>query len=149
MSVVKKEKRDIRTEKLVYSDGTVVYIKRVTRDKLSDLYDLQKELWEIYINANLSFAALMMDEEAYQNMQLTLEMLPTVGDEPLDFAKLEDDYEQMARIFCSSSYKEDGTYDPLTPSIIASLHHFDYTVALGKMMDNKRLAEEQALVQAT
>ena len=148
MSIVKKEKRDIRTEKLIYNDGTIVHIKRVTRDKLSDLYDLQKELWEIYINANLSFAALMMDEEAYQNMQLTLEMLPTIGDEPLDFSKLEDDYEQMARIFCSSSYKEDGTYDPLTPSIIALLHHFDYTVAMGKMMDSKRLAEELALAQA-
>lgn len=148
MSIVKKEKRDIRTEKLIYNDGTVVHIKRVTRDKLSDLYELQKQLWEIYINSNLSFAALMMDEDAYQNMQLTLEMLSTIGDESVDFSKLEDDYEQMARIFCSSSYKEDGSYDPLTPSIIASLHHFDYTVALGKMMDSKRLADTLALEQA-
>lgn len=149
MSIVKKEKRDIRTEKLIYNDGTVVHIKRVTRDKLSDLYDLQKELWEIYINANLSFAALMMDDEAYQNMQLTLEMLPTIEGTPVDFSKLEDDYEQLARIFCSSSYKEDGTYDPLTPSIIALLHHFDYTVAMGKMMDSKRIREEQASGQGT
>jgi len=149
MSIVKKEKRDIRTEKLIYNDGTVVHIKRVTRDKLSDLYELQKQLWEIYINSNLSFAALMMNDDAYQNMQLTLEMLSTIGDESVDFSKLEDDYEQMARIFCSSSYKEDGSYDPLTPSIIASLHHFDYTVALGKMMDSKRLADTLASAQAT
>lgn len=149
MSIVKKEKRDIRTEKLVYNDGTVVHIKRVTRDKLSDLYDLQKELWEIYINANLSFASLMMDDEAVQNMEETLLMLPTIEGEPVDFSKLEDDYEQLARIFCSRSYNDDGTYDPLVPSIIASLHHFDYTVTLGKLMDKKRIAEEQASGQGT
>ena len=112
-----------RTEKLTYNDGTTVFVKRVPRAQLAELQELQDELLRIFVDNQASFAALVLDDNAYTIMETIFSMLPTVSGQPVDFSKLEDDYEQLVRFFCSRSVRDDGTYDKLEPSILSSLHH--------------------------
>ena len=146
MSIIKKETTKTRTEKLVYDDGSVVFVKRVPRAQLAELQELQESLWRVYVEAGLSFAALITNDEAYSTMELILSMLPTVSGEPVDFARLEDDYEQLARFFCSRSLRDDGSYEKLEPSVLAALHHLNYGDKLGELFaeaTKKRLAEQE------
>lgn len=133
-----------RTEKLTYNDGTTVFVKRVPRAQLAELQELQDELLRIFVDNQASFAALVLDDNAYTIMETILSMLPTVSGQPVDFSKLEDDYEQLVRFFCSRSVRDDGTYDKLEPSVLASLHHFNYAGTMGELVEantKKRLAE--------
>lgn len=133
-----------RTEKLTYNDGTTVFVKRVPRAQLAELQELQDELLRIFVDNQASFAALVLDDNAYTIMETILSMLPTVSGQPVDFSKLEDDYEQLVRFFCSRSVRDDGTYDKLEPSILSSLHHFNYAGTMGELVEantKKRLAE--------
>lgn len=133
-----------RTEKLAYNDGTTVFVKRVPRAQLAELQELQDELLRIFVDNQASFAALVLDDNAYTIMETILSMLPTVSGQPVDFSKLEDDYEQLVRFFCSRSVRDDGTYDKLEPSILSSLHHFNYAGTMGELVEantKKRLAE--------
>jgi hypothetical protein len=146
MSLIKKESPKTRTEKLVYDDGSCVFVKRVPRAQLSDLQELQEQLLKAYVDANLSFAALVMDDEAYCIMETIFSMLPTVSGEPIDFTRLSDDYEQLARFFCSRSIKDDGSYEKLEPSVLSSLHHFDYAGKMGELVTastKRKLAEQE------
>ncbi|MCA6430291.1 MAG: hypothetical protein IM613_12730 [Cytophagales bacterium] len=145
MSLTKKIQR---TEKLTYNDGSVVLVTRVPRAQLSYLQELQEQLLEYYVNGNLSFAALMMNDEAYAIMDTIFSMLPTVDGKPVDFSKLEDDYEQLARFFCSGGVKSDGSQDQLEVSVLSSLHHFNYGGKMGELLASygkKKLAEQEAL----
>ncbi len=147
-STLTKNNKIQRTEKLTYNDGSSVFVKRVPRAQLADLQELQEQLLEYYVNANLSFAALIMDDNAYAIMGNIFSMLPTLDGTPVDFSRLEDDYEQLARFFCSRSIKDDGTYEKLEPSVLASLHHFDYAGKMGELVTastKKKLAEQEAL----
>lgn len=133
-----------RTEKLTYNDGTTVFVKRVPRSQLAELQELQDELLRIFVDNQASFAALVLDDNAYTIMETIFSMLPTVSGQPVDFSKLEDDYEQLVRFFCSRSVRDDGTYDKLEPSILSSLHHFNYAGTMGELVEantKKRLAE--------
>jgi hypothetical protein len=133
-----------RTEKLTYNDGTTVFVKRVPRAQLAELQELQDELLRIFVDNQASFAALVLDDNAYTIMETIFSMLPTVSGQPVDFSKLEDDYEQLVRFFCSRSVRDDGTYDKLEPSILSSLHHFNYAGTMGELVEEstkKRLAE--------
>lgn len=133
-----------RTEKLTYNDGTTVFVKRVPRAQLAELQELQDELLRIFVDNQASFAALVLDDNAYTIMETIFSMLPTVSGQPVDFSKLEDDYEQLVRFFCSRSVRDDGTYDKLEPSILSSLHHFNYAGTMGELVEantKKRLAE--------
>ena len=146
MSLTKKESVKTRTEKLVYDDGSCVFVKRVPRAQLAELKELQESLWQVYIESNLSFAALVIDEEAYSTMEIILSMLPTVSGEPVDFSRLCDDYEQLQRFFCSRSLKDDGTHEALEPSVLSALHHFNYGETLGEIfaeVSKKKLAEQE------
>lgn len=137
-----------RTEKLTYNDGSVVFVTRVGRAQLTYLQELQDQLLEYYVNGNLSFAALMMNDEAYAIMDTIFSMLPTVDGKPVDFSKLEDDYEQLARFFCSKGVQNDGTQEQLEISVLGALHHFDYGGTMGKLLSaygKKKLAEQEAL----
>lgn len=135
-----------RTERLVYNDGTFVHVLRVTRDKLQSLWELQSDLLQSYVEANLSFSALIMDDYCYSTMKTIFSMLPTVEGTPIAFDKLEDDYEQLARFFCSRAYREDGSYDTITPSILSSLHHFNFNGKVGELVKEdtrKKIAEQE------
>lgn len=139
-------KTTTRTEKLVYNDGSSVFVKRVPRVQLAELSELQEQLLAIYVEANLSFAALILDDTAYTIMETIFSMLPTVSGQPVDFSRLEDDYEQLARFFCSRSIKDDGSYEKLEPSILSSLHHFDYAGKMGELVlasTKKKNAEQE------
>lgn len=139
-------KKDLsRTEKLIYNDGSCVFVKRVPRAQLADLQELQESLLKIYVESGLSFAALILDDEAYCTMETILSMLPTVSGESVDFTRLADDYEQLARFFCSRSLKDDGSYDKLEPSILSSLHHLNYGDKMGELFAayTKRKSAEQ------
>lgn len=134
--MLKKEERKIRSEKVIYPDNNeVVYIKRVTRQNLQDLWDLQVRLLELYAQNNLAFASLIMSDEGYSIMNSMCDLIPIVGKEgeTLDFSRLEEDYEQLERLFCTSSMQDNGVASAFDPSIICSLHHFDYQV-LGKFV---------------
>jgi hypothetical protein len=140
---IKELKREVRTEKITYPDGTVLHIKRVARARLADLWELQQIVLKLYVESTYSLAALMMDDECVACMQTILEMLPTVEGKIVDFTEIEDDYEQLGRLFCTKSYQDDGTVEPLTPCIISSLHHFDYVGVVGKLIDTESLRREQ------
>jgi hypothetical protein len=148
MSLAKKDSAKIqtRTEKLTYDDGSVVFVKRVPRAQLAELQELQESLWRVYVDSGLSFAALITDDEAYCTMETILSMLPTVSGEPVDFSRLCDDYEQLARFFCSRSLRDDGSYEKLEPSVLASLHHLNYGDKLGELFaehTKRKIAEQE------
>lgn len=145
MSLVKKDSVKTRTEKLVYDDGSCVFVKRVPRAQLAELQELQEQLLKTYIESGLSFAALVTDDESYSTMEIILSMLPTVSGEPVDFTRLADDYEQLARFFCSRSLRDDGSYEKLEPSILSSLHHLNYGDKVGELYSGyiKRKSAEQ------
>ena len=145
-----EDTREVRTDKVVYPDtGEIVFIKRVNRDSLKDFWELQCEVLEIYVKSNASFAAIMMDDDGYTLLKTMCEMVPIKGTTTayLDFLRLEDDYEQLERLFCNSSItdnsKESALEEGIKPSIISLLHRFDYQGAVGKLWKEHRAEQEK------
>jgi len=144
------ELREVRTDKVVYPDnGEIVLIKRVNRDNLKDFWELQCEVLEIYVKNNASFASIMMDDDGYTLLKTMCEMVPTKGTDKkfLDFERLEEDYEQLERLFCNSSItdnsKESALEEGIKPSIISLLHRFDYSGTVGKLWKEHRAEQEK------
>ena len=140
--------------KVTYSDGEVVHVKRVARNKLSDLMVLQQELLVDFMKHNAAIGVMVQDKKIWSTMVKAAAMLPVVGqDKPgIDLTRIEDDFEQLCRIFFTESMDETGELDNFRPSLISKLHHFDYGGDLGKailLLQEDKKAEISALETVT
>lgn len=130
---------------VIYNTGEVVYVKRVPRALFSDLMKLQQEILADFMEANAAIGLMIQSEKTWNNMAKVASMLPLVGtDDKLQLSKIEDDLEQICRIFCTESMTDSGELDAFKPSLISKLHHFDYAGDLGKILTQiqKRKQEE-------
>lgn len=122
-----------------YSDGTVDKVKRVKRDKLKDLIELQQEIIYYFLKSDLSVGVTISHPEVWSAITKIASLLLIVGnDKPgIKLELIEDDYEQLTQIFITSAeVDENGEFvNPRTmldsgnwyePSLVSKLHQLNY-----------------------
>lgn len=142
---------------VIYRDGNgdvidVVYARRVPASKGRELSQLLDQLLEIFCYYNGAIGSIVYEEPAaVEVMQRICKLIPVDGQaEPgIDFEKIENDLEQLCRIFFTQSMDEAGnmnTAGGLRPSLLSDLHHLDYETALvGKAMPKAQARKEQEM----
>lgn len=130
---------------VVYRDAggdvvDVVYVRRVPASRGRELSQLLEQLLEHFAYYNGAIGSLIYQEPvAVEVIQRICRMLPIDGQpEPgLDFSKLENDLEQLCRIFFTQSMDDAGNMNVqggLKPSLLSDIHHLDFEGAVGNAM---------------
>jgi len=138
-----------RYENVHYSDGTVVKIKRVARAKLADFIELLDEVISAFAANNGAIGSIILDDKIWQTMGTICSMIPvmsTVEGEVLDFDRFSDNYEEICRVFCTSSVDLDtGELGDWKAPILSKLHMLDYSQPVGKGLVLAKERQEQLL----
>lgn len=119
-----------------------VLVKRVKRAQLADLITLQQQLLQEFLRVNGAVGAAIASPVAWSVITKIAALLPVVGQEKpgLDLSPIEDDTEQLGRIFFTeSAYTElieEGAQ--IKPSLISGLNSLDYRGDLGKAIETLR-----------
>jgi hypothetical protein len=115
-----------------------IILKRVKRNNLSKLIELQRLLLEEFIYFNASIGSLVSDPKSWKNIEKICTLIPVVPSKTLaDYLSyLEDDIDLLTKLFFTDSWDTE-TEDYIDgksfkPSLLSKLNRLDYTGDLGK-----------------
>jgi hypothetical protein len=128
----------------------VLYLKRVPRNKMSDLIVLQQALLESFVESNGSVGECVAQDKTWKNIVKMGKLIPVVGSsEPFDVSVIENDLDQIQSLFFSATLEEEIiNAEGYSPGLIAKLHKINYAGSLGKAYRTvkERLEEKAEMV---
>lgn len=126
-------------------------LKRVKRNNLTKLIELQKILLEDFIYFNASIGSLVSNPSSWKNLEKICTLIPVVPNSTLgDYINiLEDDIDLLTKLFFTNSWdseKEEYVHgNSFEPSLISKLNRLDYTGDLGKGILKSAMRKEKEL----
>jgi hypothetical protein len=115
-----------------------IILKRVKRNNLSKLIELQRLLLEEFIYFNASIGSLVSDPKSWKNIEKICTLIPVVPSKTLaDYLSyLEDDIDLLTKLFFTDSWDNEAEDyidgQSFKPSLLSKLNRLDYTGDLGK-----------------
>jgi hypothetical protein len=126
-----------------------ILIKRVKRNNLNKLIELQKVLLEDFIYFNAEVGSLIANNSSWKTIEKISSIIPVSPNGFLsDYLEaLEDDLDTLTQLFFTQSWdsKESNYSDGFSfkPSLISKLNRLDYTGDLGKGILKAEKRKEQ------
>lgn len=120
------------------NDTEKLLIKRVKRNNLSKLIELQRILLEDFIYFNAEVGSLIANNSSWKTIEKIASMIPVVPNKYLSdyLVLLEDDLDLITQLFFTESWdKENFNYTDgfsFKPSLLSKLNRLDYSGDLGK-----------------